>query len=236
MGRLSRENISSICQLRREGKTYAEINQHLGMDIKKSTLSYWCSNIALTRSYYEKLKIQNTSNLMKARQIAVNTNKRKRALYLSSIDEKNIEIANSINVSHVSKIALAMLCMGEATKYGKSAFALGNSDPRIIVIFLQLLRKDVAFDSRKLRGTVQCRADQNISELETYWANITNIPKSQFYKAQIDPRTVGKITINANYKGVFRVNYLDTNMQLELESLSNLIYNLLLKHGPVVHR
>jgi hypothetical protein len=74
---------------------------------------------------------------------------------------------------------------------------------------------------------VQCRADQNIEELEKFWLDITKIPKKQFYKAQIDPRTVGKPTLNKNYKGVLKVDYFDTRIQLELESLANLVYNQL---------
>lgn len=129
-----------------------------------------------------------------------------------------------------------MLCLGEARKYNSktSSFYLGSSDPKIIIIFLAFLKICFDFKLEKVRCTVQCRADQNIEELEKYWMGITKIPKSLFYKAQIDPRTIGKPTKKIDYKGVLRVNYLDTKVQLELESLSKLLYNKLqLKHGPV---
>ena len=129
-----------------------------------------------------------------------------------------------------------MLCLGEASKYKSknTAFNLGSSDQRIIIIFISLLKTCFDFKLEKIRCTVQCRADQNVESLEKYWIGITGIPKRLFYKAQIDPRTINKLTKNKDYKGVLRVNYLDTRVQLELESLSQLIYNKLqLRHGPV---
>lgn len=131
-----------------------------------------------------------------------------------------------------------MLCLGEASKYKASkSFSLGNSDPRIIYIFLSLLKKCFDFNIEKVRCTVQCRADQNIKDLEQYWIKETGVPKRLFYKTRIDPRTIGKPTKKKDYKGVLRVNYIDTRVQLELESLANLIYNQLNKtkyKGPEV--
>ncbi len=62
---------------------------------------------------------------------------------------------------------------------------------------------------------------------------ITGIPKRLFYKTRIDSRTVGKPTLKKDYKGVLRVDYFDTKVQLDLESLADLIYNrLVIKKGP----
>ena len=111
---------------------------------------------------------------------------------------------------------------------------MGSSDPRIIIIFLTLLKKCFSFKQAKVRCTVQCRADQNVEELERFWLDVTKIPQEQFYKAQIDPRTIGKPTKKVDYKGVLKIDYLDIKVQLELESLANLVYNQLkLELGPV---
>jgi hypothetical protein len=59
----------------------------------------------------------------------------------------------------------------------------------------------------------------------------TNIPERLFYKARIDPRTIGKETKNKNYKGVLRIDYLSTRTQLDLETLANLIFENI-KMGP----
>ena len=49
--------------------------------------------------------------------------------------------------------------------------------------------------------------------------------KRLFYKAIIDPRTIRKPTKKVDCKGVLKVDHLETKVQLELESLSELIYN-----------
>jgi hypothetical protein len=167
-------------------------------------------------------------HLKEARLIGIEKSKIKRQEFLSGLDKINLKIARLIQNHETAKIALAMLCLGEASKYKpRRSFSLGSSDPRIIIIFLTLLKKCFNFKQIKVRCTVQCRADQNIEELEKFWLDITKIPKKQFYKAQIDPRTVGKPTLNKNYKGVLKVDYFDTRIQLELESLANLVYNQL---------
>jgi len=121
-----------------------------------------------------------------------------------------------------------MLCLGEARKYNSSgSFSLGSSDPRIIIIFLVLLEVCFDYNQDKVRCTVQCRADQDTKELEGFWQDVTRIPRKLFYKTRIDPRTIGKPTKRLDYRGVLKVDYFDTKVQLELESLSSLVYNQL---------
>ena len=131
-------------------------------------------------------------------------------------------------------IALAMLCLGEASKSKTKhrQFSFGNSDSRIITIFLQLLKRTNEFNPTKIRCTVQCRADQNTTDLEAFWQKITRITKTQFYPTRTDPRTIGKPTANSNYKGVLVVDYYNRKVQLMLESLANLIFNQLKNKGP----
>ena len=96
-----------------------------------------------------------------------------------------------------------------------------------------LLKKCYSFDIKRIRITLQCRADQNIIELEKYWMNIINIPKEFFYKARVDPRTIGKPSIDKDYKGVLRVDYFDVKIQDEIATLVNMLYNQI-SSGPEV--
>src|ERR1035437_9250089 len=226
MQRYSMDLIQKAIKLRSKGQTYEEIRKELNVKIPKGTLHSWFKDIVLPKSYYNKVSKLNLEHLKKARVVAIKINKIKRRDFLSQLDKVNLPIADLIINYEPAKIALAMLCLGEASKYkSSSSFSLGSSDPRIIVIFLALLRICFNFNSEKVRCTVQCRADQNIEELEKFWQNVTGVPKRLFYKARIDPRTIGKPTKKIDYKGVLRVDYLDTKVQLELESLSELIYN-----------
>lgn len=234
MAKFKNDLKAQVRVLRSFGKTYSEINFLIKLRVSKSTLSSWCKGVPLPSAYSKKIKKLNFISLKKARVRALQANSVKRKNYLSSLEKGNFDIAAQVIGKDVAKIALAMLCLGEASKYGSSSFALGNTNPKIIIIFLQLLKMSSNFKESKLRCTVQCRADQNVSYLENYWCEVTGIPLSQFYKAQIDPRTINRPTKKPEYKGVLRINYLDSNIQQDLESLSSLIYNQLALLGPVV--
>lgn len=226
MNRYSEKDIEKAKKLRLEGKTYSEINGELGLIIPKSTYSYWFKELELSLEVQEKLSINVANKLTIARKKAVEVNKIKRNKFLKSLDEINEPISKKIKDKDTAKIALAMLCLGEASKYGSgSVFYLGSSSSKIIVIFIKLLKSCFSIDSSKFRFTVQCRADQNVEELESYWRRVTGVKEGQFYKTRIDPRTIGKPTKKEEYKGVLKVDYMDTKVQLELESLANLLYN-----------
>lgn len=228
--------IRQIRQLRSHGKTYGEIQKAIGVAIPKSSLSYICDGVSLPKEYASRIKALNIQSLDKGRRIAVEVNKIRREHFFKTIAKRNVSIAKRVNNTSIGKIALAMLCLGEASKYrpGKTrSFSLGNSDIRITLLFLRLLRQCFPFDVEKVRATVQCRADQDVPMLEAYWQRETGIPKRLFYKALIDPRTKGKPTKKSSYKGVLRVDYFDTKVQLELECLADLIYNEVRSYGPV---
>lgn len=234
MPRYTKSIIKQAQGLRSLGKTYTEIRQILALDVPKSTLSYWCQTVILPAEYVEKIAALNVTNRDKGRAIAIAMNKLRKEAFLSEITRRNAPVVNKIQDVAVAKIALAMLCLGEASKYkSSSSFSLGSSDPRIITIFLELLKKCFDFKLEKVRCTVQCRADQDVYALKKYWGNVTGVPDKLFYKSQIDPRTIGKPTKRLNYKGVLRVDYFDRKAQLELESLADLVYNQLDKQGPV---
>ena len=204
-----------------------EISTLVNRKIPKSTLTEWCKEISLPSDYLEKINKLNSKNLGKARSIAVAINRIKREELLTTIQQTNLPIAQHIISKEVAKIALAMLCLGEASKSGGSSnFYLGSSNPKIIILFIELLKYCFDFKPEKIRATVQCRSDQDIQKLEKYWQTVTKIPSTQFYKTRIDPRTIGKPTRKAEYKGVLKVDYFNRKIQLELESLSNLIYNI----------
>lgn len=236
MRRYSKSLINKAIELRSQGLTYSEISHSLHQIIPKGTYNSWFKNMTLPSHYYKKIKDLNRNHLKNSRLLAIEVNKKKRKVYLEKIDKNNLNTSILINDIQTAKIALSTLCLGEASKYKASkSFSLGNSDPRIIYIFLSLLKKCFDFNIEKVRCTVQCRADQNTQELERYWQEQTGIPKRLFYKTRIDPRTIGKKTKKKDYMGVLRVNYIDTKVQLELESLSNLVYNQLKqKFGPEV--
>ncbi|MCX6766823.1 MAG: hypothetical protein NT170_03565 [Candidatus Moranbacteria bacterium] len=210
--------------LRKQGKTYQEIARSLKVSLPKSTLSYWCRSIPLPNGYDRKVREYNLSNLGKARKVALQIQKKKRKDYLELLRGRNTHLARLIKDPNIAKIALAVLYLGEGRKNIKrSSLMFGNSDPNIVKFFLDLLRVCYNIDERKFRCTVQCRADQKIEELEKFWQNVTKVPPSQFYKARVDPRTVGKISKKPEYKGVCRIDYFSAELLIELLQIGEII-------------
>ena len=53
---------------------------------------------------------------------------------------------------------------------------------------------------------------------------IRKIPLTQFYKARIDPRTIGQQSKNLNYKGVCRIDYFSAELFIELKQIPEIIH------------
>ena len=212
-----------VIELRKNCKTYGEINKIIGLNLPKSTLSDWCNNILLSRLQKEKLKEVMDAGSEKGRIMAHIVLKERREKYLKSIEKRVYPLSKLIKNKEVAKIAAGILYLGEGSKTLNGHFCLGNSNPGVITLFLYLLRNSYKIDEKKFRCTVQCRADQNTKELEKFWSNITKIPLNQFYKSRIDPRTIGKPSKKLDYKGVCRLEYFSADLFLELMEIGNLM-------------
>ncbi len=213
---------NQVIKLRKKGMTYAEIQSILNMSIPKSTLSHWCKNIKVPDSYKKKLKDLQDNNLYKARVAALQVLKEKNNNRDNKLFENNKHLSVCLLNKDVAKIILSILYL-EGTRKQRSSLTFGNSDPLIISLFLKTLRFVYKIDESKFRCTLQCRADQNIDDLQNFWSNITSIPLNKFYKARIDPRSVGKESKNLNYKGVCRINYFSAEIFNELMIIIKII-------------
>lgn len=212
-----------VINLRKTGNTYSEICKILKRNIPKSTISYWCKNILLSKSQRNRIEQVVKTNINKGRAIALIINKRKRIKYLQSIKQRISHLPKMMKNRDVAKIALAMLYLGEGSKKTKGSVVFGNSDPRIINVFMRLLRYCYNIHKSKFRCTVQCRADQDIHKLERFWSKITRIPPSQFYKTRVDPRTIGKPSNKLDYKGVCKIDYFSADLFNELMLIGTII-------------
>jgi hypothetical protein len=212
-------------KLRKAGKTYVQICEDLKVRIPKSTLSEWCRDIPLPSGYQRKIREYNLYTLQKARKYARQAIEAKKQRKINAIRNNNSRFSGIITDKDIAKVALVSLYLGEGFKNPKrGSLAFGNSDAFIISFFLYLLRISYNIDEGKFRCTVQCRADQDAEFLKKYWSGITNIPLAQFYKSLIDPRTVGKPSKKADYKGVCKIDYFSADIFHELLELPKIIF------------
>ena len=211
-------------RLRMLGNTFTDIQKYLKKPVPKSTLSYWFQNLSMDNKARYKLGKRIKNKLEIARQNSIISIKKKRELKNKEFLKRNKNLYSVINNPDTSRIALAILYLGEGFKNPKrSIVTFGNSDPKTIRLFLYLIKKCFAINETKFRCTVQCRADQDIKYLENFWQKITKISKNQFYKARIDPRTIGKPSKKLDYKGVCRIDYFSADVLNEILSIIEII-------------
>ena len=207
-----------------KGKTYTEIRSALNTDIPKSTLSDWCRDIILPEAYYQRVENLNRVNLNKGRSIAAKLLQERQKFFYKELHTKNAVLLDAFNSNtQVRKITLAVLYLAEGSKTKRGSLMFGNSDPLIIQIFLRLLRESYDINESKFRCTVQCRADQRIPSLEKFWTRITSISLKQFYMARVDKRTIGQKSRKTDYKGVCRIDYFSSIIDLELKYIAQMI-------------
>ncbi|MDD5750350.1 MAG: hypothetical protein PHU56_01725 [Candidatus Pacebacteria bacterium] len=216
--------------LRRTGKTYSEIQQALKIKIPKSTLSYWCNGIELPFRCQERIKKIVSDNQKKSRAAALMAKKEKRQQFLKGLVGKNFYLIDKLQDKDFLKVILAMIYYCEGSKWkNHSGLMLGNSDPRLLNFYVNLLKKcypDV-ISNEIFRCWVSHRADQDINGLNRFWSQKLGIPLRCFYKIKPDPRTVGKPTKREDYKGVCVVSSRGSEIQLELETIAKMLFDKL---------
>lgn len=90
-----------------------------------------------------------------------------------------------------------------------------NTNPAIIRLFLDFLRKGLEIDESRIRVQIQIHEGDNKLELEKYWSNITGIPRDNFNKTIVRPigNKAGKT------KGTCKVRFSDKQTYLKLKQI-----------------
>jgi len=102
--------------LRKDGKTYSEIQSKLNCPIPKSTLSVWFKNIVLSEDQKQVLKNRVTYNINRSRKLALATNRKKRKQYLKTVFDRIRHLKKLVEDRDIAKIVIAVLYMGEGKK------------------------------------------------------------------------------------------------------------------------
>lgn len=227
--RYSASVIDSAKKLRLQGKTYSDIQKALKHNFNKSTLSHWFRDLELTKEQILLLGHNVNKKLIQARLKSKKINEQRRIVYFNNLRDKNVHLLSLIDTK-VQKLLLSILYLGEGAKSKSTKhLSLGSSNPNIIKLYLELLDNCFKIKKEKFRVRVQCRNDQNIKMLESFWQKVTKIPKSQFYPTYIDKRSIGKTTLHKDYKGVCSIMYFDRSIQFELEILADSVIKYIIK-------
>ena len=212
--------------LRKKGLSLSEIAVQL--NIPKNTIQGWVNTIKLKKKQLERLKQKEIECGKKGLQRAFKINLDKLIKWRQSVEKRTEAFKNiTSRKGEFAKLICGILYLCEGAKYPSSRqLIFGSSDPKMLKIFLDLLRRNFNIDENKFRCRIMLRYDQDGKPLLKYWSNITNIALNKFYRPYKDKRTKGKTTKRKDYKGVCAVQYNSTDLQYELQLIGESIYML----------
>jgi hypothetical protein len=191
--------------LRQNGESIRTISQKL--KASKSTVSYWCRNIALTPEQMRKLSLQKEKGAHLGRLRAA---EKKRAIRIKAV--KLATNKGSADVGKMNRRDLFMLGLalywGEGYKSGNEECGLTNSDPAIIKTFIIWLRKIYTITSPDLilRISINEGHRRRLKEVQIHWVKVTGIPLNQFTKTSFIKANSRKIYSDPeNHFGTLRI-------------------------------
>lgn len=228
-------------KLRQIGLSYSEIRESLGLEIPKSTLSNWVADVWLEVEQHQRLAQKEKEGAKRGQTGglwggAAGWNKEQKRRRLESIRLQAEPIVEKLAASHEPLMLMASaLYMGEGAK-GTKYFSFGNSDPKIIQLWLAILRKTFTIDESRFRCQLALTEGMDENVLKIYWAEITHISLHQFIKTSFRKNSGGRK--REGYRGVCIVYYHSMEVRRVLEAIGQGVANKLLnqtsEQGPVV--
>lgn len=170
--------------LRTEGESIAEIAR--GLQVSKSTVSYWCRDITLSQENILQLAQKSKSGGTRGLLIAAEKKRVKRI--------EDTQIATTLGaqeVEHMSSRDIFFtglgLYWGEGYKRGNEELGFTNSDPKMIKFIIHWLHIIYFIDKSDLIARVSINEQHagRIAEVENYWSEVAGIPKTQFTRISL---------------------------------------------------
>ncbi|MBI3075063.1 MAG: hypothetical protein HYY92_02525 [Parcubacteria group bacterium] len=192
-------------KLRKEGLSIKEISQKIKSN--KSTVSYWCRDILLTKEQLGRLQDKQKASGMKAI-LAVAEKKRKQRIEDTALHaERGAQDVGAITKRDLFILGLA-LYWGEGYKKGSAETGFTNSDPFIIKMILRWFIECYGIQKEDfiLRVSINQLHEGRIDDVVHYWAQTANLPTEQFTKSSLIKTKSIKVYANHNqHFGTLRV-------------------------------
>ena len=212
--RYSKEVKQKVLRMGMSGRTYPEIQKKF--PIPKSTLSVWFKNAGKKPDRTRQLE-----HLKIARIAAAKAKRFIRQQWVDQASESGKTIAREVNVQNkaVAKALLAMLYWAEGAKYdGVYGLQFVNTDPHLMRLYLQLLRRSYKVDESRFRVRLHLYYYQSHRNAIAFWSKELGIPTSQFGKIYVKKRSERK-RFRKNFQGICFVKCPDNFARVELLAL-----------------
>ncbi len=207
--------VEKAVQLRNSGKSYSQITKELG--VVKSTLSGWLKDLPTSQH----IVFTNRKEwLAKIQPMGVRAIKEKRQLEINNIIKKvnsEVEQWNFLNDKQVQNAFLSLLYWAEGQKLPErgSPMKFANTDPRLILLFVKMLKNCYNIDPKKIRVRLYLHWYHKEKEVKNFWKELLNIEDSQFYRVYRKKRSKQK-RFRKNSMGICFVVYQSVDLRQEI--------------------
>lgn len=205
--RISKKIINQIKTLRSQGKSLPEINRIL--NVSYGTVYRYIRDVEILPEFREEWEF-----------------KKKGSVKRKMLAEKDASVKAKALITNLSSKEIAILISALYWAEGtKSDFSLTNSDPELIRLFVNGLKKVFNVEIDRLRLSVRLYEDLNKEKCINFWSIMTGIPKQNFVGVDI---LKGKKEGKLEY-GICRVRVLKGGDMLKyLKAIKNELvrYNL----------
>jgi len=181
--------------LRRQGKSYGQIQKELGIS-SKGTLSYWFKNLQLSST--EKSKLKKNVELAQKRGL-LKFNK----IRSYKIRQENEEswtqgvnflksVTSSLSSDKIISISSIALFWAEGTKKVSSSnqnLTFTNSDPKMIKLYMRFLRECLKVPENKIKAGIHIHKNIPSQEAIEYWSKVMKIKTDIFYIVKVKSKS-----------------------------------------------
>ncbi|MDD5068052.1 MAG: hypothetical protein PHS53_01475 [Candidatus Pacebacteria bacterium] len=175
-----RKDKEKVFALRAKGKSYNEIRSLIR--VPKSTLSEWFRD----QKWSNKIAFRLASNAQGKSTIRIKELNKIRGENLEKLyKEAENEATEEFEKLKYHPLFLAgmMIYWGEGNKRSNNRCSIANSDPLMIKVFLDFLKKICGFSSPKIRAWILLYPELKEKECKTFWISNTGLKQEDFTKS-----------------------------------------------------
>lgn len=215
-------------RLRKKGLTIGQISRNL--KVSKSTLHTWISDLKRPQYVTRKERLE---LLKRIRPLAAQVLKKQREDRLARIRKEVVRELDSYPLKDKSflKSILAMLYWAEGSK-SRGMVHFANTDPRLALLFITLLRKCYPLDEEKIRVRLHLHYYHKIRETRKFWSSLLNVSESKFGKIYIKKRSKTK-RFRKNFVGICFIKYYSEDLRYEILERAYLLGERIAGQVPV---
>ncbi len=177
-----RHDKSKAFQLRRQGKSYREIQKMLY--ISRSTISVWFGDVKWSQKIKKRLTKKNNAGLKERMKRMAEKARGKRLKLYRDKREQAIKMYEQFKKDQLF-IAGLMIYWGEGDgKLENGKIRVANSNPFILKLFYQFLKKYFSEISQRAKMYLILYPDLDDDKCKKYWSHTIGIPLDKFFKSQ----------------------------------------------------